>query len=157
MIHPKVFFDNKHRASHAASRELAEMRKRAKAEGKVGILTLTEKNQKGWVYVIHSDDLVQVLRAFMEDLDYVQAAVCDGSVLSEDTHYIGPTLQTPQTKKLVATIGEAVQEEKKQVRVQTMLFKRKTAKKSGSSGSSNRRSSTGSASASSSSDSSSVT
>lgn len=129
MIHPKLFLDNKNSTrGHAASTTLEEIRKRAKAEGKIGVLTLTGQRKHGHVYCIHSEDMIPFLRTLAEDLDFVQAAVCDETVLSEDTLYFGETLQSAKRKKMtVEKIGDAVTAAKTRVRVVVRCNKKREA------------------------------
>lgn len=122
VIHPEIFIDNKHTAkTHSVCTELREIRKRAEAEKKIGVLTLTEKGKHGWHYVIHSDDLARLIRVVAKDLDFTQAAVCDGTIVEGTTLYIG----SPVGDGTLKTIAEAIQVEKKAVRTVITLKRRK--------------------------------
>jgi len=61
-LHPDLYIECKHRKSMAIWTEYQGARDKAKQEGKTPILTLQVKDMKGFLIVIHSDDLDTVLK-----------------------------------------------------------------------------------------------
>ena len=60
-LHPILFIEQKHRRSHAVLRVWDQARDRAKAEGKVPVVTLTESGREGFWILLHCDDAEDVL------------------------------------------------------------------------------------------------
>ena len=54
-MHPRLFIETKHRASHAVRTLYDETAKQAKVEGKTPVVALIDKNKAGFLVVVHSD------------------------------------------------------------------------------------------------------
>ena len=64
--HPKLFIETKHRKAHSVVTLWDRVKKLARKENKVPVVTLTQHNRPGFWLVIHSDDLPDVARSVAE-------------------------------------------------------------------------------------------
>lgn len=60
IIHDSLFVEHKHRAKHAILSVWQETKALAKKEGKLPVVTVSEKGRKGFWVLCHSDDLTAV-------------------------------------------------------------------------------------------------
>lgn len=63
-LHSKLFLETKYRVRHAAWTLFDSVRKLAQREGKIPVVCLHENRRKGDLIIIHSDDLIEVLREY---------------------------------------------------------------------------------------------
>lgn len=76
-LHKKIFLEHKYRAKQAIWTLFREVREKAKDEGKVPMLALSEKSAHGQLLVIHSKDLaklLEILRA--QDREHNVSGAC---------------------------------------------------------------------------------
>lgn len=56
-LHPKLFIEQKHRKKYALVSLWDKVKKMARKENKIPIITLTQDNKHGFWIVVHSNDL----------------------------------------------------------------------------------------------------
>ena len=59
-LHKKLFIEQKHRKKHGVVTLYDNTMRKAYDEGKVPVVTLTEKYKKGFYILVHCDDLLTV-------------------------------------------------------------------------------------------------
>ena len=59
-LHPDLFIEQKHRKSHSVISLWDKVKKLAKRENKIPVVTLTQHNRPGFWLVIHSDDIEHI-------------------------------------------------------------------------------------------------
>ena len=64
--HPTLFIETKYRAKHTALTLLRETRKIAEKENKTAVCCLAEKGKKGFGVLIHSEDLDDFVKEFID-------------------------------------------------------------------------------------------
>ena len=65
-MHPKLFIEDKLRAAHSAVTLWRETKTLADKEHKIPVVCLCEKGKKGFWFLVHSDNVKEVLATLLE-------------------------------------------------------------------------------------------
>lgn len=66
-LHPNLFIEHKHRKRHTLVSLWNEVKKLAKKEKKIPVVTVSEHNRPGFWLLAHSDDLKDVAKEIKDD------------------------------------------------------------------------------------------
>lgn len=71
--HPSLYLECKLRAKHAARALYDDTRTKAKKEGKIPVLALADKGRPGMLICVHSDDLEDFTKLFLDTRESANA------------------------------------------------------------------------------------